>query len=66
MLEPDGTDVRSALEAFGPVWDCLWSTERSRILGLLVERIDHDGRDGKFEVRLRADGIRSISQTEPA
>jgi site-specific DNA recombinase len=41
----DEAEILFALEAFGPVWDSLWPAERTRVLGLLVERIDHDGRD---------------------
>lgn len=64
--EVDARDVASALEAFGPVWDSLWPDEQARIITLLTERIDHDGRDGTIAIRLRIDGIRSISHPEPA
>ncbi len=62
----DEVDIRRALEAFGPMWDVLWSRERSRILGLLLERIDYDGRDGSLAVRLRPDGIGSLSDAQTA
>jgi len=64
--EIDERDVARALEAFGPVWDSLWPSERARTITLLTERIEHDGRDGTIAIRLRVDGIRSISQPEPA
>jgi site-specific DNA recombinase len=44
--------VRSALEAFGPVWEALWPGERARILSLLTRRIDYDGQAGKLGVWL--------------
>ncbi|MEK7315388.1 MAG: recombinase family protein [Candidatus Eisenbacteria bacterium] len=65
-LAIDDHDVSRALEAFGPVWDSLWPAERSRIITLLAEGITYDGRDESIAIRLRADGIRSISQSEPA
>jgi site-specific DNA recombinase len=49
--------IRSTLEAFGPVWQELWPSERARILGLLVKEIDYDGRDRSLSVRIRPDGI---------
>ena len=64
--EIDARDVAKALVTFGPLWDALWPTERSRIITLLTEGITYDGREGSIAVRLRADGIRSISQPEPA
>lgn len=49
--------IRAALQAFGPVWAGLWPTERARILGLLAERIDHDGREKGIAIRFRTDAI---------
>lgn len=48
-------DVREALEGLNPLWDELFPAEQTRIVQLLVERIDvgHDGVD----IRLRVDGL---------
>ncbi len=62
--EIDEHDLAQALEAFGPVWDALWPTERTRILGLLVERIDHDGRDEGLAIRFRPDGIGALNDVQ--
>ena len=51
-------DVIDALERLDPVWEELFPGEQSRIVQLLVERVDVHT-DG-LEVRLRADGIRSL------
>ncbi len=59
-------DVRGALEAFGPLWDALWGAERLRILGLLAENIEFDGRDGSVAVRLRSDGFTRLSLPRPS
>ncbi len=55
--EIDERDVARALEAFGPVWNSLWPTERSRILGLLLTGIAYDGRTQALELALRPGGI---------
>ena len=55
----DESGIRSALEAFGPVWDSLWPTERARIIGLLVERIDHGGRD-QIALRFHVGGVSAL------
>jgi site-specific DNA recombinase len=62
-IDEDG--IRSALEAFGPVWESLWPAERSRTLKLLIESIDYDGRDEELEIRFRQDRIGSLSDVEP-
>jgi site-specific DNA recombinase len=51
-------DVIDALERLDPIWDELFPAEQSRIVRLLVERVDV--RSDGLEVRLRADGLRSL------
>jgi DNA invertase Pin-like site-specific DNA recombinase len=50
--------VREALERLDPLWDELFPAEQTRIVQLLIERVDvdHDG----IDVRLRIDGLNSI------
>jgi site-specific DNA recombinase len=57
----DENGMARALAAFGPVWESLWPTERTRILGLLVEGISYDGCGKRLEIRLRTDGIGSLA-----
>ena len=64
--EIDEHNVAGALEAFGPVWDSLWPMERSRILGLLVERVDYDGRDERLAIRFRSDGVATLTDDRPS
>lgn len=59
--EIDEREIAAALSDFDPVWDALFATERSRILGLLVEQVCYDGRDGSLVVKLRPDGITPLS-----
>jgi hypothetical protein len=56
--EVDGlseAEVREALEGLDPLWDELFPAEQTRIIQLLIERVDvgHDGVD----IRLRVDGL---------
>ena len=51
-------DVRDALERLDPLWDELFPAEQSRIVHLLVERVDisTDGAD----IRLRTEGLTNL------
>jgi site-specific DNA recombinase len=50
--------VRNALKAFEPLWNELFPAEQSRILGLLVERVDV--RSDQVDIRLRIAGVSSL------
>ena len=52
------SDVRAALEEFDAVWDELFPAEQSRIVQLLVERVDVKP-DG-IDIRLRTAGLGSL------
>jgi DNA invertase Pin-like site-specific DNA recombinase len=51
-------DVREALERFDPLWDELFPAEQTRIVQLLVERVDI-GTEGA-DIRLRTQGLTSL------
>ncbi len=57
----DAADLRKALAQFTPVWDHLTSLEQQRIVRLLVERIDYDGRSGKVAITFSAVGVRTLA-----
>jgi site-specific DNA recombinase len=50
--------VRNALKAFEPLWNELFPFEQSRIISLLVERVDV--RSDRVDIRLRIDGVSSL------
>ena len=54
-------DVAEALAAFDPVWEQLSLREQSRILQLLIERVDYDGEDGSVAVTFRPTGIATLT-----
>jgi hypothetical protein len=60
MRDLTEADVRDALERFDALWEELFPAEQSRIVQLLVERIDVV--PGAADIRLRADGLTSLLQ----
>jgi site-specific DNA recombinase len=54
-------EVEAALSVFDPVWDTLSPREQGRILRLLVERVDYDGKKGTVAVTFRPNGIKTLA-----
>jgi site-specific DNA recombinase len=52
------TDVRQALHQFDRLWDELFPAEQTRIVQLLVERVDVS--TGGAAIRLRTEGLRTL------
>jgi site-specific DNA recombinase len=53
-------ELKQALEAFDPIWNTLNSSEQSRIIRALVERVGYDGRTGKLAVTFRSAGFKTL------
>ncbi|HSH95531.1 MAG TPA: hypothetical protein VK968_15415, partial [Roseimicrobium sp.] len=62
----DERALNAALSLFTPVWETLSPREQSRIIRLLVERVDYDGKKGTLAVTFRPSGIQSLAQREVA
>jgi site-specific DNA recombinase len=60
----DEREVVQALSLFDPVWDSLTPREQARIVRLLVERVDYDGKAGTVAVTFRSTGIKTLAQGE--
>ncbi len=58
------TDVVHALGQFDPVWEVLSPREQARLLQLLIERIDYDGRDGSVSITFHASGIKTLASRD--
>jgi site-specific DNA recombinase len=58
----DEGEARLALSAFDPVWGALTPREQARVLHLLVERVDYDGRAGKVSIVFRPTGIKTLAR----
>jgi site-specific DNA recombinase len=52
------SDVRSSLLAFEPLWNELFPAEQSRIIELLVERVDVQA--DRVDIKLRIAGVTSL------
>jgi site-specific DNA recombinase len=53
-------DVASALHEFDSVWDALSPREQARLIALLVQQVDHNGRAKKVSITFRPTGIESL------
>jgi site-specific DNA recombinase len=58
----DEREVEAALTVFDPVWERLSPREQARIIHLLVERVDYDGKNGTVSVTFRPNGIKTLAQ----
>ena len=53
----DSEAVARALAEFDELWSVLLVRERERILKLLIDRIDYDGRDQQLAITWRLSGL---------
>jgi len=58
----DEREVQAALAAFSPLWDTLSPREQARIIRLIVEHVDYDGKRGTISITFRPTGIKSLAQ----
>ncbi len=56
----DPAEVARALAEFDPLWESLTSHEQGRLLHLLIERIDYDGREGVISITFHPTGIKTL------
>jgi site-specific DNA recombinase len=54
-------EVAQALSAFDPVWESLTPQEQTRLVQLLVERVEYDGRSEKIAITFHPSGIKSLA-----
>jgi site-specific DNA recombinase len=57
----DEREVDAALSVFDPVWETLSPREQARVIRLLVERVDYDGKNGTVAVTFRPNGIKTLA-----
>jgi site-specific DNA recombinase len=53
-------EVAEALKEFEPVWKSLNTSEQTRIVRAIIERVGYDGRTGKVAVTFRAAGFKAL------
>jgi site-specific DNA recombinase len=54
-------DVAMVLGQFGPVWDALTPYEQSRVVRLLVEKVEYDGGKGSVVITFHSPGIKTLA-----
>ena len=54
--------VAKSLSEFDPLWDMLSTNEKSRLLKLLIERVDYDGEASTVSVTYRPTGFRAFAK----
>ena len=47
--------------AFDPVWDSLTLREQSRLVHLLIEQVEYDGRTGDISITFHPTGIKTLA-----
>jgi site-specific DNA recombinase len=57
----DEEEVAVALEQFSPVWESLTPREQARLVQLLVEKVEHDGKGGTVAITFHAAGIKTLA-----
>ena len=57
----DRDDLARALEEFDPIWEALLIPERERVMRLLIERIDYDGRAAEMVIQWRLSGFGELA-----
>jgi hypothetical protein len=51
------SDLRAVLSQFDDLWESMPLRDRSRLIELLIERIDYDGAGGKIKITFHPTGI---------
>ena len=62
MLNPD--ELAGAVEAFDPMWDALPPSQKTKLVHLLVDRIEYDGQNESISITFHETGIKSFIQQE--
>lgn len=57
----DADEATKVLASFDPVWDSLTLREQTRLVAMLIERVDYDGTEGKIAIIFRPTGIKTLA-----
>jgi site-specific DNA recombinase len=58
----DEPEVTRLLAEFNQTWEALAPRDQSRVLELLIERIDYRGKEGQISLTFRPSGIQTLTQ----
>ncbi|WP_442511726.1 recombinase family protein [Novipirellula sp. SH528] len=62
---PDRVSILRAIDDLETLWDHMTLSERSRLMSLLIERIDHDPTDSNLSITLSPTGLESLDTITP-
>ena len=54
--------MRAVLSQFDDLWESMPIRDRSRLIELLIERIDYDGAGGKIKITFHPTGISALGE----
>ena len=57
-------EVAQSLAEFEPVWEALSPREQARLLHVLIDRIDYDGRDETISITFHASGLKTLADQQ--
>lgn len=63
MLNPD--ELTGAIESFHPVWETMSPADKAKLVHLLIERIEYDGKDETIALTYHAAGISTLTPENP-
>src|SRR5262249_28019726 len=62
----DPEQAAQAMAQFIPLWEALTTTERARLVDLLIQRIDYDGVSDEVAITFRPNGLATFTQEATA
>jgi site-specific DNA recombinase len=61
---PNRVEILKAVEDIEALWEKMTTGERSRFMSLLVERVDHDPREGNISITLSPTGLQCLGNSD--
>jgi len=58
----DENETARVLKLFDPIWDSLAPREQARVIRLVVEQVNYDGRTGTVSITFHQTGIRTLAE----
>ena len=58
----DENETARVLKLFDPIWDSLAPREQARVIRLVVEQVNYDGRMGTVSITFHQTGIRTLAE----
>jgi site-specific DNA recombinase len=62
LVEVDPNSASMAMMQFTPLWEALTANERTRLVNLLIERVDYDGVEQTIDVSFRPMGLATFAR----